>query len=64
MRRVFAHTMTANAASRRVLEKCGLVYVRTVAFHDPGDPIEGSAHGEVEYAVTRAEWEAQRAAAG
>jgi RimJ/RimL family protein N-acetyltransferase len=56
--------MTANAASRRVLEKCGLVYVRTVAFHDPGDPIEGSAHGEVEYAVTRAEWEAQRAAAG
>ena len=29
VQRVFAHTMTANAASRRVMEKCGLTLVHT-----------------------------------
>ena len=62
VRRVFAHTMTVNAASRRVLEKSGLSYVRTFPFADPGFPVEGSEHGEVEYAVTRAEWTARQAA--
>jgi RimJ/RimL family protein N-acetyltransferase len=28
--RVFAHTMTLNAASRRVMEKCGLALVRSI----------------------------------
>jgi RimJ/RimL family protein N-acetyltransferase len=55
--RVFAHTMTANTASRRVLEKCGLTLVSTTA-HDGPDVIEGSEHGEVEYALTKPEWEA------
>ena len=57
--RVFAHTMTVNAASRRVLEKSGLVLVRTFP-HDGPDGVEGSEHGAVEYALTRAEWERQR----
>jgi RimJ/RimL family protein N-acetyltransferase len=54
--RVFAHTMAVNTASRRVLEKCGLVLVRTLPCEGP-DVIEGSEHGEVEYALTKADWE-------
>jgi RimJ/RimL family protein N-acetyltransferase len=53
--RVSAETMAVNAASRRVMEKAGLRYVRT--FHQEWPhPIDGSEHGDVEYAVTRAEW--------
>jgi RimJ/RimL family protein N-acetyltransferase len=60
--RVFAHTMSVNAASRHVLEKCGLTLVRTIPYKGPFE-IEGAEHGEVEYAITKAEWEA-RAAGG
>jgi RimJ/RimL family protein N-acetyltransferase len=60
--RVFAHTMTVNAASRRVMEKCGLSLVRT-ARYEGDDIIEGSEHGEVEYALTKPEWEARPAGA-
>ena len=58
--RVFGHTMTVNAASRRVLEKCGMTLVRTTAYEGP-DVIEGSEHGEVEYALTKPEWQARAA---
>jgi RimJ/RimL family protein N-acetyltransferase len=55
--RVYAETMAVNSASRRVMSKAGLRYVRT--FHDDWpDPIPGDEQGEVEYALTRAEWEA------
>ena len=57
--RVFAHTMTVNAASRHVLEKCGLTLVRTFPYEWPFE-IEGSEHGEVEYALTKPEWENAR----
>jgi RimJ/RimL family protein N-acetyltransferase len=54
--RVFAETMTVNTASRRVMEKAGLRFVRT--FHQEWpDRIEGDEQGDVEYALTRAEWE-------
>ena len=60
VQRVFAHTMTTNAASRRVLEKCGLTIVRTVPYEGPhADIIDGAGHGEVEYALTRPEWQAR-----
>lgn len=59
VQRVVASTMTVNAASRRVLEKAGLRYVRTVHGAWP-EVIEGSEHGDVEYALTRAEWVAAR----
>ncbi|MBP2704634.1 GNAT family N-acetyltransferase [Microbispora sp. RL4-1S] len=53
--RVYGTTMAVNLGSRRVMEKSGLVYVRT--FHEDWDePIPGSEHGEVEYAITKAEW--------
>jgi RimJ/RimL family protein N-acetyltransferase len=58
--RVFAETMAVNLASRRVMEKSGLEYVRT--FHEHWtDPIAGAEHGEVEYALTRAAWERHEA---
>jgi RimJ/RimL family protein N-acetyltransferase len=54
--RVFAQTMAVNLASRRVMEKAGLRLVRI--FHlDFDDPIDGTEHGEVEYALCRAQWE-------
>jgi RimJ/RimL family protein N-acetyltransferase len=56
--RVFAHTMTVNAASRRVLEKSGLALARTMP-HEGPDAIEGAGLGAVEYALTKAEWEAR-----
>ena len=57
--RVFAHTMTANTASRHVLEKCGLTLVRTTAY-EGADIIEGAEHGEVEYALIKPDWEARQ----
>ena len=56
--RVFAHTLTVNTASRRVMEKCGLTFVRTSRYEGP-DTFEGTEHGEVEYALTKTEWEAR-----
>lgn len=58
-RRVFACTMVVNTASRRVMEKAGLAYVRT--FHaDWPDKIDGDEHGDVEYALLREDWEHAR----
>ncbi|MEW2630802.1 GNAT family N-acetyltransferase [Streptomyces sp. NPDC048389] len=54
--RVTANTMAVNAGSRRVMEKSGLKYVRTY-FGDWPETIAGSEHGEVEYALTKSEWE-------
>lgn len=57
--RIWAETMFVNAGSRRVMEKAGLRYLRTfhVAFDDP---LPGTEHGEVEYALTREQWLAER----
>jgi RimJ/RimL family protein N-acetyltransferase len=58
-RRIVATTMAVNSASRRVMEKTGLIHVRTVYPHWR-DPLPGSELGEVEYEITRDEWEAER----
>jgi RimJ/RimL family protein N-acetyltransferase len=56
VQRVVAFTMVVNVASRRVMEKAGLKFVRT--FHQPWpDYIEGEEQGDVEYALLRSEWE-------
>jgi RimJ/RimL family protein N-acetyltransferase len=61
--RVFAETMVVHTASWRVMENAGLRLVRT--FHaDWPDKIEGDEHGDVEYALTRAEWAASGSADG
>lgn len=57
--RVYAETMAINTASRRVMEKVGLRLIRE--FHaDWPVRIPGDEHGDVEYAITRAEWEHDR----
>jgi RimJ/RimL family protein N-acetyltransferase len=56
-RRVYATAMMANQASWRVMDKAGLRLVRV--FHEPWpDRIEGEELGDVEYALTREEWQA------
>ncbi|MEU3059672.1 GNAT family N-acetyltransferase [Streptomyces subrutilus] len=54
--RVTANTMAVNRASRRVMEKTGLRFLRNYT-EDWPEAIPGSEHGEVEYALTRAQWE-------
>ena len=59
IQRVLADTMAVHTASRRVMEKAALSLTRT--FHQPWPyPIEGDEHGDVEYALTKAEWEGQQ----
>ncbi len=57
--RVTAETMSVNTASRRVMEKCGLRYVRTFHQHFD-DPLPGTEHGEVRYEITRQAWHRAR----
>ena len=59
VRRVVAETMVVHGASRRVMEKAGMTVART--FHqDWPYPIPGHEHGDVEYEITREQWEQQR----
>ena len=59
VRRVHAETLAVHQASRAVMERAGLRYVRT--FHQPWPyPIPGDELGDVEYALTREEWQAGR----
>lgn len=54
--RIVAETMAVNHRSRAVMDRIGLTYVRT--FHlDFEDPLPGTEEGEVEYGLTRSEWE-------
>jgi RimJ/RimL family protein N-acetyltransferase len=60
VQRVFARVMATNAASRRVLEKSGLTLVHNMPYHGPdADVIDGAEQGEIEYALTKPEWEAR-----
>jgi RimJ/RimL family protein N-acetyltransferase len=56
VRRAFACTMAVNAGSRRVMEKIGMRFIRAFT-EDWDEVIEGGEQGEVEYAITREEWE-------
>ncbi|GHJ48390.1 GNAT family acetyltransferase [Catellatospora sp. TT07R-123] len=59
LERVTANTMTVNIRSRRVMEKCGLRYVRTYFLEWP-DQIAGGEQGDVEYELLRSDWERAR----
>lgn len=50
--------MFVNRASRRVMEKCGMSYVRTYHVHFD-DPLPGTEQGEVLYEITREQWSAR-----
>ena len=54
-REVVATTMAVNTGSRRVMEKAGLRYARTVHLDWP-DPLDGNEHGDVEYRLLRGQW--------
>jgi RimJ/RimL family protein N-acetyltransferase len=56
-RRVYATTMSVNAGSQRVMQKAGMRFVRHFQADWP-ESIPGDEHGDVEFAITRAEWEA------
>ena len=51
--------MTVNTASRAVMERCGMRYVRTFHLEWP-EPIEGTERGDVEYELTRTDWERRK----
>ena len=53
--KIVAGTMAVNHASRRVMEKVGMRYARTVSTDYP-DPIPGSEHGDVWYELIRSDW--------
>lgn len=59
VQRVVASTMAVNTASRRVMEKSGMRLVRTFVAEWPVS-IPGNQHGDVEYAISRTEWELDR----
>lgn len=61
VQRVYAETMAVNVGSRRVMEKAGLRFVRNFRAEWPVR-VRGDEEGDVEYAITWAEWEADRAA--
>jgi RimJ/RimL family protein N-acetyltransferase len=54
--RVIAQTLALNAGSRAVMERVGLSYVRTFPT-SMTEPVEGVEEGEVEYELTRSQWE-------
>lgn len=60
--RVYAETMAVHTASRRVMEKAGLRFVRSFIADWPVR-IPGDEYGDVEYAVTREQWRAMRTGA-
>ena len=60
LERVFAETMAVNTASRATMASVGMSHVRTFSL-ELDDPLPGSELGEVEYAITRAEWLALQA---
>ena len=61
VRRVVAATYQDNIGSRRVMEKSGLTFVRTFKY-DGGDSADTWEGDDVEYAITREEWERQQSA--
>jgi RimJ/RimL family protein N-acetyltransferase len=61
MERVVADTMAVNHRSRAVMRRSGLRFVRI--YHEYfDDPLPGTEFGEVEYAIDRETWEAERRA--
>jgi RimJ/RimL family protein N-acetyltransferase len=56
LERIIAQTIAINAGSRAVMERVGLSYVRTFP-SSMRAPVVGVEEGEVEYEVTREQWE-------
>jgi hypothetical protein len=61
--RIIAQTLSVNAGSRAVMERAGLTYVRTFPT-SVAVPAEGVEEGELEYELTREQWERLRRSSG
>jgi RimJ/RimL family protein N-acetyltransferase len=60
-RRVVASTYEDSIGSRRVMEKCGLTFVRTFKYVSPDGKYDDIwEKDDVEYALTREDWERQQ----
>ena len=57
LERIIAQTLTVNVRSRASLERIGLSYVRTFPTSSTA-PVAGLDAGEVEYEITREQWDA------
>jgi RimJ/RimL family protein N-acetyltransferase len=57
--RIVAETMSVNARSRNVMAKVGMSHIGT-RHEDWDEPIDGAEHGEVDYAITKDQWLAQK----
>ena len=53
--RIIAQTLAVNAGSRAVMERSGLTYVTDLS--NSMTDVEGVEAGEVEYELTREQWE-------
>jgi RimJ/RimL family protein N-acetyltransferase len=53
--KIFASTLMAHAASRRVLEKTGMIHART-AYASNAPSVPGSENGEAVYELMRRDW--------
>jgi RimJ/RimL family protein N-acetyltransferase len=56
--RIIAQTLVVNVGSRAVMTRVGLTYVRTFP-SSMTESAEGVAEGEVEYEMTREQWESR-----
>jgi len=63
LQRVFAETMTVNQPSRATMSSVGMRFERTF-YQEFEEPIPGSEQGEVEYAITREQWQATMQSSG
>jgi RimJ/RimL family protein N-acetyltransferase len=61
--RIIVQTMAVNEGSRAVAERIGLTYVRTFPM-TVASTVEGVEDGEVEYQITREQWERTGGAVG
>jgi RimJ/RimL family protein N-acetyltransferase len=59
--RIFAQTMAVNTASRATMTAAGLSFTRAFASADPADALPGAELGEVEYEITRGDWQRRHA---
>ena len=56
LRRIFGQTLAVNGPSRAVMVSIGMTYVRAFPSASPAPLVAGSDRGEVEYEITRDQW--------
>ncbi|MEV4051656.1 GNAT family N-acetyltransferase [Amycolatopsis sp. NPDC049688] len=61
LNRIFAQTMAVNTPSRATMASAGMTFARTFSSAEEYEVVlPGTEHGEVEYAITRRQWQETR----